>query len=127
VTSPDDLKQILSNLLTNAGDAMPDGGELTVAVSSASADGNSRLRIIMEDTGPGVASENVSRIFEPFFTTKADVGTGLGLWVVKQLVQKHGGSISLQSLANGKSGARFQIELPMVSATHGAASSSAAD
>lgn len=127
VTSPDDLKQILSNLLTNAGDAMANGGELAIVVTSASVDGESRLRIVVEDTGYGVAPENVNRIFEPFFTTKPDVGTGLGLWVVKQLVQKHGGSVSLQSPAKGKSGARFQVELPLVSAARAASNSSAAD
>ena len=126
VTSQDDLKQILSNLVGNAADAMPNGGELTVAVAPSSENGEMGLCIRVEDTGHGITPEDQSRVFEPFFTTKAETGTGLGLWVVKQLVEKHGGSISLQSPADGKAGARFDIQLPTVSALRNASATTAA-
>ena len=127
VISQDDLKQVLSNLLANAADAMPDGGELIVSVAALPEKTTPQLAIRVEDTGPGITPENRSRIFEPFFTTKADTGTGLGLWVVKQLAEKHGGSVSLQSPADGKRGACFDIQLPLVSVLRDSASTAAAD
>jgi PAS domain S-box-containing protein len=127
VISPDDFKQVLSNLLANAGDAMPDGGEVTITMASPAETGDRQLLIRVEDTGCGIAPENQARIFEPFFTTKGETGTGLGLWVIKQLVEKHGGSVSVQSPAEGNTGARFDIHLPLVSALHNSAANIAAD
>jgi PAS domain S-box-containing protein len=127
VISQDDLKQVLSNLLANAADAMPNGGELTIAIEPLSQAGEPRLRIAVADTGCGIAPENRSRIFEPFFTTKPQIGTGLGLWVVKQLVEQHGGSVLLQSPGDGKAGARFEVQLPVVSVLHHSADTAAAD
>ena len=127
VVSQDDLKQVLSNLLANAADAMPTGGELTIAIEPLSQAGEPRLRIAVADTGSGIAPENRSRIFEPFFTTKPQIGTGLGLWVVKQLVEQHGGSVLLQPPGDGTSGARFEVQLPVVSVLHHSADTAAAD
>jgi PAS domain S-box-containing protein len=127
VVSQDDLKQVLSNLLANAADAMPNGGELTIAIEPLSQAGEPRLRIAVADTGSGIAPENRSRIFEPFFTTKPLTGTGLGLWVVKQLVEQHGGSVLLQPPGDGTSGARFEVQLPVVSVLHHSADTAAAD
>ena len=127
VTSQDDLKQVLSNLLANAADAMPNGGELTIAIEALAGGGEPQLRISIADTGHGIAAEHRSRIFEPFFTTKAETGTGLGLWVVKQLVEKHGGQVSLQSPVDGRLGACFEIQMPQVSALRHSAATNAAD
>ena len=76
-------------------------------------DGHATL--VVEDDGPGIPAEHNDRIFEPFFTTKQDVGTGLGLWVTKGIVDRHGGSILVQS-KNGNSnssGAAFTVLLPV--------------
>jgi two-component system NtrC family sensor kinase len=101
-------KQVFLNLITNALDAMPQGGTLTVSV--AHADG--AIRIEFADTGAGIAEANLSRIFEPFFTTKPAVkGTGLGLSVSLGIVQAHGGSIEVQS-EPGK-GSRLTVVLPL--------------
>ena len=127
VVSQDDLKQVLSNLLANAADAMPNGGELTITIEPLTRSGEPRLRIAVADTGSGIAPENRSRIFEPFFTTKPQIGTGLGLWVVKQLVEQHGGAVSLQSPDDGKGGARFEVQLPVVSGLRHSADTAAAD
>jgi signal transduction histidine kinase len=65
--------------------------------------------MLIEDDGPGVADENKERIFEPFFTTKRDVGTGLGLWVSREILERHGGSIELAERENGSRGAAFTV------------------
>jgi PAS domain S-box-containing protein len=89
---PDELRQILTNLLSNACDALV-GGEGLVDVSLSSEDGNAAL--VIRDSGVGIPSENLGRIFDPFFTTKDDFGTGIGLWVTRELVEKNGGSITV--------------------------------
>ena len=71
------------------------------------------IRLKIEDDGPGIAPENLKRIFEPFFTTKKDVGTGLGLWVCKEIAERHGGSVHAHSdTENGPKGAVFTVLLP---------------
>jgi signal transduction histidine kinase len=101
-------KQVFLNLVTNALDAMPHGGTLTVTVGQA----DDAIRIEFADTGAGIPEANLSRIFEPFFTTKPAVkGTGLGLSVSLGIVQAHGGTIEVQSEA-GK-GSRFTVVLPL--------------
>jgi signal transduction histidine kinase len=70
------------------------------------------VQISVEDDGPGIDPLHEKQIFEPFFTTKKDVGTGLGLWVSKQIVQRHGGSIHASSRIGGGRGARFVVVLP---------------
>ena len=89
---PDELRQILTNLLSNACDALV-GGEGLVDVTLSSADG--KTAVIIRDSGVGIPVENIERIFDPFFTTKDDVGTGIGLWVTKELVEKNGGTITV--------------------------------
>jgi signal transduction histidine kinase len=70
-------------------------------------------RVTIADSGPGIDSLHRSRIFEPFFTTKKEVGTGLGLWVSKGIVERHGGTIRLRSRTTpGCSGTVFSIFLP---------------
>ena len=108
-----EIQQLVSNIISNAIDALPVSGTLKIqAAPVQTADGES-IRIKIEDDGPGIAPENLKRIFEPFFTTKKDVGTGLGLWVCKEIAQRHGGSVYAHSeTGNGSKGAVFTVLLP---------------
>lgn len=103
---PDLLHRALSNLMTNAIDAMPHGG--TIVVRARLEDG--RVRIQLSDTGVGLTSEECSRLFTPYYTTKT-TGTGLGLAIVQSIVSDHGGSISVSSEAGR--GTTFTIDLPL--------------
>ena len=109
-----ELKQVVSNLLSNAIDAVASGGTIRICLSQSEGNGKGGIRFTVEDDGPGIPGENAERIFEPFFTTKKDVGTGLGLWVTREIVERHGGSIRLASRVGNKSsgGAAFIIDLP---------------
>ena len=108
-----EIQQLISNIISNAIDAVPVKGTLKIDASPVKlADGES-IRLKIEDNGPGIAPENMKRIFEPFFTTKKDVGTGLGLWVCKEIAERHGGSVQVQSNnENGAKGAVFTVLLP---------------
>ena len=71
------------------------------------------VHLVVEDNGPGVTDENAERIFEPLFTTKKDIGTGLGLWVVKEIVERHGGVVEVKlQRGDGSRGAAFTVLLP---------------
>jgi PAS domain S-box-containing protein len=106
--------QILMNLATNARDAMPDGGTLSLSTAVV-ADGSGRLEIEVRDTGTGMDEATVERVFEPFFTTKsAERGTGLGLAMVHTLVKRHGGTIDVSSRPDV--GTAFRIRLPLAEA-----------
>ena len=102
------IEQVLLALLSNAVEAMPRGGRITV--TGRVADDGEHLRVDVTDTGPGIAATQLGRIFKLFFTTKSS-GTGLGLAVAKKIVERHGGTISVESEL-GK-GTRFKIELPL--------------
>jgi signal transduction histidine kinase len=104
------FKQVLINLLMNAIEAAPEGGSVRLR---AAAEGR-RLRLTVEDDGPGVPRELRSRIFEPFFTTRAD-GSGLGLAISHQLVRAAGGGLELED-RNGRGGACFVVTLPQARA-----------
>ena len=96
------------NLLLNAVQAMPDGGAINVA---ATLEPNDLLRVDVSDTGKGIPKENMERIFEPFFSDKPPgEGTGLGLFVTRQLVEKLGGTIEVQSQVGV--GTTVKIRLP---------------
>lgn len=99
------FKQALLNLFLNAEQAMPQGGEITVQTACAS--GQVILSVI--DTGAGIPPEVLGKIFEPFFSTKKG-GSGLGLATTKRIIERHGGTIEVQS-AVGK-GTKFTIRLP---------------
>ena len=100
------LKRILTNLLTNSIQAMPEGGSLAVT-GTVSGD---MATIVVSDTGIGISEENMSKLFQPLFTTKAK-GTGLGLAVCKRIVEAHGGEISFESKEGV--GTSFSIKFPL--------------
>ncbi len=108
----DQVMQVLTNLVNNAIDAMPNGGTLTLR--TAADDRN--IRIQVADTGTGIPPENRKKVFEPFFTTKgAGKGTGLGLSVTYGIVKMHHGDIKLESNADpagGPTGTTFTVTLP---------------
>jgi signal transduction histidine kinase len=112
MADPVQLQQVFLNLLLNAGDAMPEGGKLTVTTSHATS--AQSIQIAVADTGKGMDEEVRGKVFHPFFTTKAK-GTGLGLSIAKQLIEQHGGSIRAGSNAGG--GTIFRIVLPLAQET----------
>ncbi len=113
VGSLGELKQVIANLISNAADAVGARGRIRLGVSSGSFSATEAVLFRIEDDGPGIAAENLSRIFEPFFTTKEDVGTGLGLWVAKEIVERHGGTIEAASGTTADlRGAAFTVTLP---------------
>jgi PAS domain S-box-containing protein len=108
-----ELKQAMSNLISNAADAVSDNGTIRVVLSSVEIADNRVIQVSIEDDGPGISAEHIDRIFEPFFTTKKDVGTGLGLWVTREIVDRHGGSIVVHSRKDhGLRGTVFNLHLP---------------
>jgi signal transduction histidine kinase/Fe-S-cluster-containing hydrogenase component 2 len=108
----DQIVQVLANLFTNAQQAMPDGGDITISL----ADDPDTVTIRVSDTGEGIAKENMARLFDPFFTTKqVGMGTGLGLAVTHGIVKMHRGQILVESNDDpvaGPTGTTFTIELP---------------
>jgi PAS domain S-box-containing protein len=111
-----EIRQAFSNLITNALDAMPSGGTLVLRVSKAHEWSNSNIhgvRITILDTGSGIDAKHRKSVFQPFFTTKRDVGTGLGLWITRGIIEKHHGSIRLKSRTGEENhGTAFSIFLP---------------
>jgi two-component system NtrC family sensor kinase len=104
------IKQVLNNLAVNAADAMHDGGELTVSTRYDGVKGNVIVKV--SDTGIGIKEEDLSKIYDPFFTTKeTGKGTGLGLSVTYSIIQRHNGTIRVESTV-GK-GTTFTIEFPV--------------
>jgi PAS domain S-box-containing protein len=111
-----EIRQVVSNLVANAIDALPMEGALRIRVHHGRELSNSHRpggKIVIADTGSGITLEHRKKLFEPFYTTKQDVGTGLGLWVSREIIQKHGGNITLRSsVAPEHSGTVFSIFLP---------------
>ncbi len=101
------LKQVWLNLLQNALEALPEGGHVSVSCTRA----GGRVRVVVADDGPGIPADVLARLGEPFFTTRAQ-GTGLGLYLSRQLVQGAGGSLAVASREGN--GASVSVELPMV-------------
>jgi signal transduction histidine kinase len=107
------LEQVFVNLLTNALEAMPQGGNLTIrSENNGSRRGDSETFILVSisDTGYGIQSEFLNRLFDPFFTTKEN-GTGLGLPISQRILEEHNGSISVESEV--QKGAIFRVWLPV--------------
>jgi two-component system NtrC family sensor kinase len=103
------LQQVFLNLFNNAVDATGPGGKIEITTC---ADNKNRIVVMFADSGPGIKEEHINQIFDPFFTTKAQgKGTGLGLYISYDIVQKLGGTIEAK---NGKSGgAIFTVILPI--------------
>lgn len=105
-----EVRQVISNLIVNAYDALPKDGIISVATRSLPGD---MVSFSVRDNGSGIADEVIPRIFDPFFTTKESTGTGLGLWVSKNIIEKHGGSIAVISQTHGpERGTTFKVTLP---------------
>jgi len=116
-TVPGDLRQVFANLIANSLDALPDGGTLTLRIAGRSFHGKTVARVTIADNGTGIEAAALPHVFEPLFTTKDLVGTGLGLWVSKQLVEKNGGCIRFRSSTRPpQPGTTFVIDLPFLSA-----------
>jgi signal transduction histidine kinase len=113
---PDLLHRALSNLVLNAIDAMPQGGDLTLRTTAFRAgEFIDRVAISVSDTGSGLTPEECERLFTPYYTTKQH-GTGLGLAIVQSVVSDHGGKISVESTQ--EKGTTFRIELPCGAPQH---------
>jgi PAS domain S-box-containing protein len=119
-----ELKQALSNLVANAIDASNSGGNLKLRAQGSKNWRNGReegIRVTLADEGSGIAPDVQQRIFVPFFTTKADVGTGIGLWVTKCLVEQQGGYMRFRSRQGKKSGTVMSFYVPRTCHEHSAA------
>jgi PAS domain S-box-containing protein len=99
-----EIRQVLSNVIGNAIDAMRTGGKLLLRSHRAidSTTGREGMRITVADTGHGMSPEVLARIFEPFFTTKDINGTGLGLWISAEIVERHGGRLTVRSTEDSR-------------------------
>ena len=118
---PGELKQVLLNLISNAIEAMPNGGRLCVHVgeSSGAHGGRGGVRVSIADSGAGIGPEEAKRLFEPFFSTKSTKGTGLGLWISRGIIQKYEGAIRFRSQGSaGRKVTCFSVLLPASSHTH---------
>jgi PAS domain S-box-containing protein len=114
--SQGEMLQVFSNVIANAIDAMKQGGKLSISLRKIMAMDSDGIQAVIRDQGIGISQENLERIFEPFFTTKGNLGTGIGLWVTKQLVERRGGQISVtSSTETGKSGTNVTIYIPFAS------------
>ncbi len=112
MASGNELRQVFLNLITNAKDAMPEGGNLTISTQSIEKRGKPFVSIKFNDTGKGISEKNIGNLFDPFFTTKVEgEGTGLGLSISYGIIKNHGGKMSVNS-KEGK-GATFIIDLPI--------------
>ncbi|MFL6447650.1 MAG: ATP-binding protein [Bryobacteraceae bacterium] len=103
---PEQMKQVLLNVVLNAIQAMPRGGDVSVSAEKT----ENMLVLRVKDTGPGIPADRVDEIFDPFFTTKQN-GTGLGLPIAYQIVEQHGGDLALEN--NSPEGCSFFISLPL--------------
>lgn len=120
--SPQQISQVLLNLMINAVEAMPQGGIIHIAAATEPAleAGKEVLSLILSNNGPPIPPENLEQIFDPLFTTKSR-GTGLGLFVAHNIMQQHGGTLCAENLAGGQ-GVAFTLALPLatLSASAGA-------
>ena len=111
---PAEMRQVVSNLLTNAIDAVSPGGSVEVVVEDTRfKDSQPAVALTVRDNGVGIPDENLEKLFRPFFTTKGEHGTGLGLWITHGIVSKHGGYIEVNSATNGgNQGTTFKVFFP---------------
>jgi signal transduction histidine kinase len=113
---PGEIQQVLTNLISNALDALSDNGRLVLAVRP-SIDGRNRkgVSVTVADTGQGISQSTLAKLFQPFVTTKGDAGTGLGLWVSKGILDKHQSTIRIKSRPG--SGTVVRLFLPLDTTT----------
>jgi signal transduction histidine kinase len=115
MVKPGELRQVVSNLLANALDAIASGGTITILTRST----RDQVRITVCDNGHGIPRERRHLIFQAFETTKGEKGTGLGLWVSKGLIEKYGGRIRFRSSQNAtRQGTSFTVILPRPMTEH---------
>jgi PAS domain S-box-containing protein len=113
VVSKGEMIQVFSNIIANAVDAMAEGGALHISTHKATSPAGDGIETIIRDEGAGIEREHLDKIYQAFFTTKGDRGTGIGLWVVKELVEKRGGHVAITSnTEKGNSGTSVMIFLP---------------
>lgn len=110
---PNQIEQVIFNLINNAADAMKGGGTLRLKTTAR----GSCVAIMVEDTGTGINEEHFKELFTPFFTTKGEKGTGLGLSISYGIVKSHGGELTLENIASG--GVRATVLLPKLNASSG--------
>ena len=115
-----EIRQVIANLVSNASDALPQGGRMLVRISPARnpKTGTLGVSLTVADNGTGMAPETIARIFEPFFSTKGNTGTGLGLWVSQEIVERHLGRLKLRSrksTTERTGGTVFRLFLPLTS------------
>ncbi|MBV8206654.1 MAG: PAS domain-containing protein [Acidobacteria bacterium] len=109
-----EIRQVLSNLIANCIDAVDRaGGTIEIETGPEELNGRPAARIVIRDNGCGIPPEKAAHLFEPFFTTKRESGTGLGLWVSRGLIEKHGGTIAFESATERSTrGTAFFVTLP---------------
>jgi signal transduction histidine kinase len=104
-----EIRQVIANLISNAIDCMPNGGNLCLSITTEAMG----LDIKISDTGPGIPPEFQQRILQPFFTTKGRNGTGLGLTICAEIIARHGGALNFDTVTDsGQSGTTFRFSLP---------------
>jgi len=111
-----EVRQLITNLITNAIDALPYGGKVVIRTRPGANAGRQGIRLTIADNGVGMDSSTLSRLFEPFYSTKGLTGTGLGLWVCRGIVEKHGGYIrfcSRKGTAQRAGGTVCTVFLPL--------------
>ncbi len=107
-----ELRQVFSNLVVNAIDACEEGASIRISVRLE----GTHAEIVVADTGHGIEPQHLQRIFDPFFTTRKSSGTGLGLWITRQLVEKNGGTIRVQTSTLADHGTSVHVSFPGLSA-----------
>ena len=124
-----ELKQAFSNILANAIDAASPDGSILIDAHCLATGQDGAVEVVVADSGAGISPDLIERVFEPFFTTKKDVGTGLGLWVTKEIIERHGGSIAIRPSNGyeGFKGAAFVLQLPCLPRPQTVDAPSAAD
>jgi PAS domain S-box-containing protein len=114
VATRGEVRQVFANLVGNAIDAVSHSGKITLILCKSRYQGVPGFEIAVKDNGTGIDPQIVDKIFQPFFTTKKSVGTGLGLWVCREIIEKHGGRISVSSNGGHGTGSVFSVFLPEV-------------
>ncbi len=112
---PAELRQVFSNFVGNALDAIGQRGAISISASKTAARGDTPagVTVVIADNGSGISEENLSKLFLPFFTTKGEQGTGIGLWVSKGIIDKHGGTVTVDSSTEPDyHGTAFTVWLP---------------